>query len=99
MATNEETKAAEQKAAAEKEKSQTAKELLNVPAPPKNATATQANGNNDKSVTFDLPPNLPPAPGNKPTILHENIRCRCVVVVFFVLVLAITIAEHLKTNW
>ena len=70
MATNEETKAAEQKAAAEKEKSQTAKELLNVPAPPKNATATQANGNNDKSVTFDLPPNLPPAPGNKPTILH-----------------------------
>ena len=34
MATNEETKAAEQKAAAEKEKSQTAKELLNVQAPP-----------------------------------------------------------------
>ena len=69
MAKDEQTKAAE-KAAAEKEKTQAAKDLLNVPAPPRNAAATQANGNNNQSVTFDLPSNLPPAPGNKPTILH-----------------------------
>ena len=76
MATDEETRAAAER---EKEKTKTAKELLNVPAPPRNTAAsqpsgnntaaTQPNGNGTQSVTFDLPPNLPPEPGRKPTIL------------------------------
>ena len=38
MATKEQTKAAEQKPAAEQEKTKAAKDLLNVPAPPKNTS-------------------------------------------------------------
>ena len=43
--------------------------MLNVPAP-KEANAKQGEGNSNSNVTFSLPTNLPPTPGNKPTILH-----------------------------
>ena len=78
-ATRAEAKAAEEKAAAEKKKVQEAKNLLNVPAPTAaatqqasgTATTQQASGNSDqRAVSFSPPAILPPAPGQKPTILH-----------------------------
>ena len=65
-----EVKAAEAKAAAEKKKAQEAKDLFNVPAPA--AATQQASGNSDqRAVSFSPPAILPPAPGQKPTILHR----------------------------
>ena len=77
-----EAKAAEAKAAAEKKKAQEAKDLFNVPAPAAatqqasgTAATQQASGNSDqRAVSFSPPAILPPAPGQKPTILHRLIN-------------------------
>ena len=77
-----EAKAAEEKAAAEKKKVQEAKDLLNVPAPTAatqqasgTAATQQTSGNSDqRAVSFSPPAILPPAPGQKPTILHGLIN-------------------------
>ena len=75
MPSDEETKAAEAKAAEDKAKAQAAKSKLNVPAPSNRnkkgeANSPQASGTNNQgaAVTFTTPATLPPAPGRKPTI-------------------------------
>ena len=69
--------AAEKRAEEERAKAVTARDIFNVPAPKNhtnrgNAAATQqASGNSgqNRAVSFNPPADLPPAPGQKPTIL------------------------------